>query len=265
MRMYIMLGICFILPLTEAIAQESEGYSIGQRFHHETSFGDQGAKSASPYWGDNVPPYKVYSNADKIALPVEPVDGLPVEQAIRERHSVRSFADTPMALSDLAWLLVSGNGVLDRRGGTDRRATPSAGALYPIELYVIARSVSGLAAGLYHFQPQDSTLARVAEGDFSRELRGAANDQSWVASSPATIIITARFDRTTQKYADRGYRYVYMESGMVAENICLQATSLGLGSTIVGAFNDDATNELVGVDGVFEAALLMAPVGKSAR
>ncbi|MDX9858321.1 MAG: SagB/ThcOx family dehydrogenase [candidate division Zixibacteria bacterium] len=266
MRQYFCRALLFVLMLPVGLfAQESEGYSIGQRFHLETSFGDQGIKSDSPYWGDNVPPYKSYTGATKHPLPLEPVEGLAVEDAIRERRSVRSFVDAPIELTELARLLLSGNGVTERRGDVDHRATPSAGALYPIELYVVARRVTDLPSGLYHFQPQDSTLVLIEAADFSRDIRMVANGQEWISGAAATVFVTARFDRTTQKYADRGYRYVYMESGMVAENICLQAVSLGLGTTTVGAFNDDAANELAGIDGVFEATLLLIPVGRGAK
>ncbi len=105
----------------------------------------------------------------------------------------------------------------------------------------------------------------VKEGDFSDELHEASSGQGSVGSSPMTAILTARWDRSTVKYADRGYRYTYIEAGCISQNISLQCAAFGLGTVVVGAFNDDRLNEFLGVDGIKEAALLMMPVGWPAR
>ncbi|MBD3403770.1 SagB/ThcOx family dehydrogenase [candidate division GN15 bacterium] len=256
-----LLGAFILLTCSQSITADTT--SIGAQFHSYTSFGKQGGvKDPSPSWGTRVPLYKSYDDAPRFDLPV-PVGGdLTVSEAINERRSIRSYADSPLDLEDLARLLLSANGLTGTRGGTAHRAAPSAGALYPIELYVIAQNVKNLPTGVYHFQPKDSSLAQVREGVSKEDVLQAGNQQRWVGAAPATFVITARFNRVTVKYSDRGYRYAYMECGMVSENIYLQAASSDLATVAVGAFNDDLMNELLGIDGEDEATLLVMPVGE---
>ena len=235
--------------------------SIGQKFHHETSFGDKGYKGKDIGWGGQVPLYKEYESASKVKLPSPDFEGLSVEEAVRKRRSERHFADKAMSLEQLAQVLLSAGGITYSSNGWDFRAAPSGGALYPIEIYVIALNVDTLSDGLYHFQVSDNSLELIKEGDFGRQIHRAANEQEAVGSSPVTLILTARFDRSTVKYGDRGYRYIYIEVGAICENIYLEATSLGLGTVAVGAFHDDGLNRLLEIDGADEAALLVMPLG----
>lgn len=253
-----LLGVVLAAPVE---AEQEDSMSIGQRFHYETSFGDKGYEGKNIGWGKSVPLYKKYEGAPKVKLPTAAFEGMSVENAIRERRSERYFADRPLSLKQLAQILLSADGVTYSGGGYDFRAAPSGGALYPIEIYVIACNVDALADGLYHFQVSDNSLELVKEGDLGKQIHKAANEQDGVGLSPVTLILTARFDRSTVKYADRGYRYIYIEAGAICENIYLQATSLGMGTVAVGAFNDDAVNRLLGVDGIDEATLLIMPVG----
>ncbi len=255
---FVLLSAMLTLPVKSS---QMDSMSIGQRFHNETSFGDKGYKGKDISWGGQVPLYKKYESASKVKLPTPVFEGMSVEKAIRERRSKRYFVDRPMTLKQLAQILLSADGVTDSLGGYDFRAAPSGGALYPIETYVIVLNVDTLANGLYHFQVSDNSLELVKEGEFGLQIHKAANEQEAVGSSPVTLILTARFDRSTVKYGDRGYRYVYIEAGAICENTYLQATSLGMGTVAIGAFNDDAVNRLLGVDGVSEAALLIMPVG----
>jgi len=256
----------FVVMLTFALtacvnAEQEENMSIGQKFHHETSFGDKGYKGKDIGWGGQVPLYKKYEGASKVKLPTPDFEGLSVEEAVRKRRSERYFADKAMSLEQLAQVLLSAGGITYSSSGWDFRAAPSGGALYPIEIYVVARNVDTLADGLYHFQVSDNSLELIKEGDFDRQIHKAANEQEAVGSSPVTLILTARFDRSTVKYGDRGYRYIYIEAGAICENIYLEATSLGLGTVAVGAFNDDSLNRLLEIDGADEAALLVMPLG----
>ncbi len=246
-------------------AQEENSMSIGPRFHEETSNGDQGPKGAHHTRGRQLPPYKTYPESPKIILPPPAGDSVTVGVAITRRESVRAFSDRPVTLSELSRILISATGLTHPWNTRAHRATASAGALYPIELYIVATNVDSLEAGLYHFQVKDTSLALVKPGDFSRDIHEACGGQDAVGGSPITVVIAARFERVTQKYADRGYRYVYMESGAAGQNIYLQTTALGMGTVAVGAFNDDAVNELLGIDGHEEAALLVHPVGFPAR
>ncbi|HUV30390.1 MAG TPA: SagB/ThcOx family dehydrogenase [Acidobacteriota bacterium] len=244
-----------------AWAQEEPEPSIGPQFHFQTSYGDEGFKGDDITQGKEVPLYKQYEGAIKMILPAPAPGGMSLEQALQKRQSVRSFEKKPVTLAQLSRLLLSADGITRRRGDFDFRSAPSAGALYPMEIYVVAANVESLPAGLYHFQVSDSSLELVREGDLSREAHEAAFEQDCVGSSPVTLILAARFDRVTRKYSDRGYRYAYMESGAVCQNIYLEAASLGLGTVVAGAFSDDAVNALVGVNGHEEAVLLIMPVG----
>jgi SagB-type dehydrogenase family enzyme len=264
MRLVSLLLITFVAPAIAMVNADGEKeMSIGQRFHHETSFGDSGFKGPQPRFGRQLPLYKIYEDVEKVDLPVSELTDLTVEQAIGARRSKRSFKKEPLSLPQLARLLLSADGITASSQGHAFRAAPSGGALYPIEIYVLVHDVTDLADGLFHFQVSDTSLELVQQGDFSAEIHRASHDQESVGSSPVTLILTARFERSTAKYADRGYRYTYLEAGAISENIYLQAISLGLGTVAVGAFNDDATNRLIGIDGVAEASLLIMPVGKT--
>jgi SagB-type dehydrogenase family enzyme len=238
-----------------------ERTSIGPRFHEETGFGPGGIKNDNLGWGQKIPLFKTYPEAEKIKLPEPKKPSGSVSAAIQNRHSVRSFSDSTMTLADLSRLLLSGYGLTGIRSGTAHRTVPSGGALYPLEIYLVVSNVESLEPGLYHFQVSDSSLEFLRRGDFSDEIHEAANNQQSAGSSPVTLVIAARFERMTVKYADRGYRYVYIEAGAVMENIYLQGAEIGAATVAVGAFNDDLLNRFLGIDGVAEAALLVMPVG----
>ncbi len=169
-----------------------------------------------------------------IGLPPAQQSGqVSVEQALQTRRSVRSYCYEPLSLEQAAQLLWAAQGVSHKSG---QRTAPSAGALYPLEVYLIAGNVSGLAAGVYHYQPDSHSLQMAAAGDKRVEVAEAALHQGWMAQAPAMIVIAAVYTRTIVKYGDRTIRYVNMEVGAAAENIYLQAAALELGTVFVGAF-----------------------------
>jgi len=257
----IIVALWAVVLAVPAGATQEDSMSIGQKFHYETSFGNQGYKGEDVRFGKNLPLYKEYKGAAKVKLPPAALEGMRLEKAIQQRESQRYFADKPMSLQHLAQILVSADGITHSSDGWDFRAAPSGGALYPIEIYVVVSNVDTLANGLYHFQVSDNSLELLKEEDLERQIHSASHKQEAVGASPVTLILTARFDRSTVKYGDRGYRYTYIEAGAICENIYLQAISLGLGTVAIGAFNDDAVARLVGIDGLEEAALLLMPVG----
>lgn len=242
-------------------AEREDSMSIGQLFQLETSFGDSGFKGENISWGKEIPLYKRYKDAVTIKLPDPSFRGMILEEAIQKRKSVRSFSKKSLTLEQLSRILQSAYGITHSWGGFDFRSAPSGGALYPIEVYVIATNVETLTQGLYHFQVSDSALELIKEGDFRKELYRAAFEQGAVDNGVANIIITSRWDRSTKKYADRGYRYTYVEAGAICQNIYLQTVSLGMGTVVIGAFNDDAVNRLLEIDGRDESVLLIMPVG----
>lgn len=251
----VLLGVIFC----GAALSDDDSLSIGQAFHWMTGFDESGFRG-EPTFGEKIPVYKTYRKAKRISLPAPSASTASVEEAIRERRSHRYFLDEPMSLTQLSAVLLAANGITGK-GTVDLRAAPSGGALYPVDLYAVVHDIDGLQPGLYHFQVSDSSLELLRSGDFADKIHVAANEQDAIGGSPVTLIMAARFDRSTQKYADRGYRYTYIEAGAICENIYLVATALGLGTVAVGSFNDAEVNAFLEVDGLHEAALLLMPVG----
>jgi len=165
-----------------------------------------------------------------------------LEKAVHQRRSVREYTHAPVTLADVSQLLWAAQGITSSQGG---RAAPSAGGTYPLEIYVAAGKVTGLEAGVYHYLPQQHALAPVKSGDLRRDLQEASHDQTWVGAAPVVFVIGAVYERTTKRYGDRGVRYVHLEAGHAAQNLCLQATALGLGAVTVGAFTDERIQELL--------------------
>ncbi len=163
-----------------------------------------------------------------------------------------------MTLAELSQLLWAGQGITNRSGF---RTAPSAGALYPLKLYAAVGRVEALPVGVYRYSPSKQLLEPIGAGDRRAALSRAAFSQTWVAESAVMIAVTAVARRTTRKYGERGRRYVYIEAGHVAQNICLQAVSLGLGVTPVGAFDDDEVKAVLALSAEAELIYLL-PVGR---
>jgi SagB-type dehydrogenase family enzyme len=181
-----------------------------------------------------------------------------LEQALQGRRSVREFLDETISLAELGQLLWAAQGIT---GLYDyKRAAPSAGGLCPLETYVLAGNVDGLARGLYKYQAKGHGLVIVSDRDVRFELGRAAVDQTWLADGAAVFLFAAVYERTTGKYRDRGFRYVHMDVAFAAENLHLQAAALGLGTVVMGAFDDDKVHQVVGL-APDERPLLIMPVG----
>lgn len=181
-----------------------------------------------------------------------------VEEAIRLRRSIRDYTDEPLSLEQVSQLLWAGQGITEGI----KRAAPSAGATYPLTLYVVVgdNTVYGVAAGIYEYTPKTHMLALVKAGDFRQDLAEACLNQIFIQKAPIAIVIAAEYERTTVVYGERGKRYVHMEAGHVGENIYLQAVALNLGTVVVGAFLDVDTAEVVGLPGE-QVPLYVMPVG----
>jgi SagB-type dehydrogenase family enzyme len=192
------------------------------------------------------------------------VGGMPVEEAIAKRRSGREYASDPITLAELSQLLWAAQGLTDAQ--SRHRASPSAGALYPLELYVVVRQggVVDLPAGVYHYSPEDGRMTVVKGEDRSRELRAAALDQEMVGLAAVSIVTTAVVQRTASKYGERALQYVFQESGHAAENVFLQAVSLGLGTVMVGAFDEEEVRSVIGARPE-ERPIYIQPVGVPLR
>jgi SagB-type dehydrogenase family enzyme len=198
---------------------------------------------------------------DSLPLPTDFSDrGLALEETVERRRSGRDYSVRPMSLLQLSRLLHRASGITDRSTGF--RAAPSAGALYPLESYVVANRVEGLAQGIYRYRSAGHALETVREGDFGRQVSLIALGQEMVARAPVVLVLSAVFERCRVKYRERSYRYILMECGHVAQNVYLAATSMGLSACAVAAFLDDDLNALLGLDGEEEAALYLICVGR---
>jgi SagB-type dehydrogenase family enzyme len=196
--------------------------------------------------------------------------GTSVEQALSNRRSVREYRDEPLSLNDVSQLLWAAQGVTSPEGF---RTAPSAGALYPLEVYVVAGNVNGLRPGVYKYVPAGHVLELVSAGDKRAELSNAALGQPDVKEAAMDIVIAGIFERTTGKYSSpvrdertgsyypRGVGYVYMEAGHAAQNVCLQSESLNLGTVTMGAFSDDRVKRVTGMSDD-ERPLYILPAGK---
>ncbi|MCP5089290.1 MAG: SagB/ThcOx family dehydrogenase [Gammaproteobacteria bacterium] len=197
-------------------------------------------------------------NEQRILLPEPEFAGdTSVEEALKKRRSVREFSHGSLTLDQVSQLLWAAQGNTGRRGF---RSAPSAGARYPLELYLVAGDVDGLSPGVYRYRQEKHDLVLLTSGDHRKRLATAALDQGWVHRAPAVLVITGVYERTMGKYGQRGRRYVHMEVGHAAQNIYLQATARRLGTVMVGAFDDEEVQEVLGLPIDHEPLGLM-PVG----
>lgn len=216
--------------------------------------------SCSPTTNNSNTPYL---EEDNIMLPEPTHEGTNgVEEAISSRISRRQFSDQAVNVQELSQILwaAQGKGIDGTTGAT--RTAPSAGATYPVEIFVIAGELKverGIPAGVYHYNPSNHKLIPVLKEDQRKKLAQAALQQEFIAKAPVSIVLTAEYERTTRRYGERGRRYVHIEIGHITQNIHLQVESLGLGSVAVGAFDDNKLSNLLKTE--FEP-LMIIPFGR---
>jgi SagB-type dehydrogenase family enzyme len=246
------------------------GNSLSEVFHENTKLGTLSGRAYAT-WIFNFgrsrtaqrtldEGYKVYTLGERHELPTVSATG-ELEAAIANRRSTRTFSGAAIGLEELARLLFFTYGRTDPRGMF--RAVASGGALYPLELYVVAFAVDRLEPGIYHYAVESGHLDVVRPGGCASAFKDVVTWQGVdIDNAAAAIVVAATFRRTTAKYLDRGYRMVLMEAGEAAQNLCLLATSLGLGACLLGGFHDDRLSDLLDIDGVDEAPLLPALIGR---
>jgi SagB-type dehydrogenase family enzyme len=204
-------------------------------------------------------------DGEVIRLPEPDIEGgAPLWETIASRRSVRRYRDTPLIAGELSRLLWAVQGVTAREHGFSYRAAPSAGALYPVDTYVVVNNVEGVERGVYLYEPEGHGLRTVRRGDFRKRAREAALGQSMASEAPVFFIWTAVFARGMGKYGQRAFRYFYLDAGHMAGNLSLAAVAMGMGSCQVAAFFDDLSNLLVGADGERETVIYMSSVGRPA-
>ena len=175
----------------------------------------------------------------KAVITLPPVDSRGatfLEEILRKRESWRRFSPEPLTNEEVARMMWAAQGVTRTWGG---RTAPSAGALFPLEVYVV------LEGGVHHYIPRNHQLLRLSGEDVREALCSAALSQAFIRDAPATVVIAVVFERVTVKYGSRGERYAMIEAGHAAQNILLQATSMGLGSVPVGAFHDERVRQVL--------------------
>ncbi|TNF71625.1 MAG: SagB/ThcOx family dehydrogenase [Acidobacteria bacterium] len=195
--------------------------------------------------------------AEGLKLPPPRSKGdLSLEEVLAKRRSIRDFRDRALTDEELSQLLWAAQGITDQEGD---RTAPSAGALFPLELYV-ARS-----DGLFHYQPADHSLRCLATEDLRSRICRAALDQEMLEHAPATFVLAAVYERTARKYGrSRSPRYVHMEAGHAAQNLLLEAVALGLGAVLVGAFEDEEIRNVLSLERDHRP-LYLIPVGPVRR
>ncbi|PWH17291.1 MAG: dehydrogenase [Ardenticatenia bacterium] len=249
------------LPWPRTVPPEPQEADLGLRYHEWSKPGHARYEGPPPDWGTQPPRYKTYPDVPRITLPTPlEEEGGHLMAVMRARRSQRNYRDEPISLVELGQLLFAAQGITYPPG--ELRAAPSAGALYPIELYVLAHRVTDLERGAYHYAVQTHTLERIRAGDLRDAVSAAALGQGFIGEANVSFILSAIFQRTRWKYRERTYRYVLLEAGHIAQNLCLAATALGLGACPVGAFFDDDLNALLELDGHNEAALYIVAVGR---
>jgi SagB-type dehydrogenase family enzyme len=246
-----------------------EGSDVGVIYHQWSKPGIIDALGSVANWGQPVELYKAYPGARRIALPPPPSgtrldDGLAAARAIAERRSSREYAPTPMTRDELSRVLHLTAGITAGLHGNARRAAPSSGALYPIEVYPVVHRVEGIPPGAYHYAVREHALEEVREGDLRQVVVDQGISQSFLGECGVVLFLSMILQRMRPRYQDRSYRYGLLEAGHVGENAYLAATALGLGACGVGAFMDDAINDMLRLDGVEEAVVYLVAVGHRA-
>ena len=238
---------------------------VGDIFQKETKYYRGRLPEGGLDRGSVPDTYKRYSESPKIALP-PPSFGQVVSiwEVMKKRRSIREFKEKPLSLSDLSQILWASQGITQKVQGVSLRTTPSAGALYPIETYLVINAVSELEAGVYHYAVETHELEQLKQGDFRIPITRTALDQEIACFANVVFVWTAIFERSRWKYQQRAYRYVYMDAGHIAQNVALSSVALGLSSCQIGALYDDEANVLLGIDGVNESTIYMTAVGKEA-
>lgn len=195
------------------------------------------------------------------SLPEPVFRGMILEDVLEQRRSVRRYSARDMTQAELGQLLFAGQGITQRLRGRGLRTAPSAGATYPMELYAVVNTVEELPRGIYRYVPESHSLMVHEPGDFGDPLMRACLGQEWLKTADAVLVITAVPDRIRRSYGDRSTRYIYMEAGHIAQNILLEAVSLGLGGVPIGAFHDGDVNDIMALDGKKETVVYLITLG----
>ncbi len=241
----------------------AQGSDVGVVYHQWSKPGVIDVLGSVAEWGQQPPLYKTYPGAATVSLPPPRLDGgLLTEDAIARRRSVRDYSGELMDRHELSRILHLTSGITMDQSGAAHRSAPSSGALYPIEIYPVVHKVDGVKPGVYHYAFGDHRLELVRPGDLRESVVHQGLMQEYLGQCNVVFFLTMIMQRMRFRYKDRTYRYGLLEAGHIGQNLYLAATSMGLGACAIGAFMDDPINEMLGVDGVEEAAVYMLAAGE---
>lgn len=236
--------------------------SLGWRYIQETKFHRNRLHEIRRLNINPVPIYKVYKDDEFIKFS-KPLDlETHLSSTIKKRKSHREYKNEPMSLDELGTILWHSYGIRENTRDFPYRNVPSAGALYPLEIYIYANMIDQLEKGIYHYNIMDNGLECLTTGEFGDYLAGACLGQRFVKQGAAVIFLTAFFRRNMAKYGHRGMRYILLDAGHIAQNAILCSEALGFGTCCVGAFFDDEINAMLGIDGVEESIVYLISIGK---
>jgi len=236
---------------------------IGDLYHQETKYRRESVPRGELDWADQPSPDKEFPHAlNRFSIrPPDQKDGKSLWDAIAQRRSVREFSNQSLSFFEVSQLLWATQGITLKARGFDFRASPSAGALYPIETYLVANRVEEIPPGLYHYNVSEPQLVLLREGHFGPELCQAGLGQELLEEAACVFVWTAIIGRSKWKYRERAYRYIYMDVGHIGQALYLAATALDLGCCTVGAFFDEEVDHLIGADGKKEISVYLGAVG----
>jgi len=235
----------------------------GDQFQMETKYERGTLRGGGLDWDNKPETYKHYPEAKRLELPPpQTAGGAALWGVLATRRSMRRFQNAPLTRAELSQLLWAAQGITRRAEVYAFRAAPSAGALYPVETYLLIHSVEGVEPGVYHYAVETHELEQLRSGDCRLEAAAAALDQTMVAQASVVFVWTAVFERSKWKYRQRAYRYIYLDAGHIAAHVSLAAVALDLGTCQVAALYDDECNALLGVDGEEESTVYMTVVGR---
>lgn len=235
---------------------------IGDLFQEETKYERNRLPGGYLEWSKKPEPYKHYPDRPRATLPQPQKDGgAPLWEILSRRRSVRDFQTRSLKDREVSQLLWAAQGITAEAFGHRFRTVPSAGALYPVETYLVVNDVDAMPQGVYHYNALEHCLEELRKGDFRVTIARAALDQKIAYDAGVVFAWTAVFERCKWKYRQRAYRYLYLDAGHIAQTVALAAVSLGLGSCQIAALYDEEVNDLLGVDGIEESAIYLTVIG----
>lgn len=236
---------------------------IGDLYQEITKYKREKMKGGFLDWSKKPKLYKEYPDCRFIPLPEpERTEGEGIWNLTERRRSFRDFNLFSLSLKHLSQLLWAAQGITLRTDMMEFRASPSAGALYPIETYLVVNCVEGAEQGVYHYNVLKHGIELLQTGDFGFPIARAGLEQQMLAFASVVFVWTAVVQRSKWKYRQRAYRYIYLDAGHIGQNLALASEALGLGSCAVGALYDEEINRLLDIDGKEETVVYMTAVGK---